>query len=161
MKIVKGDLLDLAEQGHFDVIVHGCNCFNTMGGGIAAQIKKRFPEAYMADQDTISGYYNKLGCYSYARVYVPKEKDKIGRCTDFHEFVIVNAYTQYFYGKGHDMFEYAAFELILKKLQREFGSVRYGFPLIGCGLAGGNKERILKLIEDFDIDDTVTVVEFG
>ncbi len=160
MKIIKGDLLDLAEQGQFDVIVHGCNCFNTMGGGIAAQIKKRFPEAYAVDQDTINGSYNKLGCYSYARIRVPKNKDAYQRYLDFHEFVVVNAYTQYFYGQRHDMFEYTAFELILQKLQREFGSVRYGFPLIGCGLAGGNKERILRMIEDFDIDDTVTVVEF-
>jgi hypothetical protein len=27
----KGNLLDLAEAGEFDIIVQGCNCFNAMG----------------------------------------------------------------------------------------------------------------------------------
>lgn len=33
MKYIIGDLLKLADDGQFDVIVHGCNCFNTMGAG--------------------------------------------------------------------------------------------------------------------------------
>ena len=41
MNIVKGCLIELAVEGNFDVIVHGCNCFNTMGAGIAKQIKKK------------------------------------------------------------------------------------------------------------------------
>ena len=41
MKIIKGDLIKLALQGEFDVIVHGCNCFCTMGAGIAKSIKPR------------------------------------------------------------------------------------------------------------------------
>lgn len=45
MNQITGDLLDLAEQGHFDVILHGCNCQCTMGAGIALAIKRRFPEA--------------------------------------------------------------------------------------------------------------------
>ena len=35
MNIVKGDLIKSAKEGQFDVIIHGCNCFNTMGAGIA------------------------------------------------------------------------------------------------------------------------------
>ncbi len=31
MKMVKGDLLALADAGEFDIIMHGCNCFNVMG----------------------------------------------------------------------------------------------------------------------------------
>lgn len=27
MKIIKGDLIKLALDGKFDVIIHGCNCF--------------------------------------------------------------------------------------------------------------------------------------
>jgi len=47
-----GDLLDLASNGELDVIIHGCNCFNTMGAGIAKLIKSRWPEAYQADLST-------------------------------------------------------------------------------------------------------------
>lgn len=35
MKTMLGDLLSLAIDGRFDVIVHGCNCQCTMGAGIA------------------------------------------------------------------------------------------------------------------------------
>lgn len=31
MKEVTGDLIKLAQDGQFDVIVHGCNCFCTNG----------------------------------------------------------------------------------------------------------------------------------
>jgi O-acetyl-ADP-ribose deacetylase (regulator of RNase III) len=52
MKVVTGDLLKLALEGHFDVIVHGCNCQCAMGAGIALSIKNQFPEAYEADLRT-------------------------------------------------------------------------------------------------------------
>ncbi|MGJ4995019.1 hypothetical protein ACQR0Z_11425 [Bradyrhizobium sp. HKCCYLS3077] len=52
MKIIKGDLIKLALDGHIDVIVHGCNCQCTMGAGIAKSIKDIFPEAYAADLST-------------------------------------------------------------------------------------------------------------
>ena len=35
MKIIKGNLISLALAGEFEVIIHGCNCFCTMGAGIA------------------------------------------------------------------------------------------------------------------------------
>ena len=49
MKYIIGDLIKMAESGQFDVIVHGCNCFCTMGGGIAAAIANNFPHAYEED----------------------------------------------------------------------------------------------------------------
>lgn len=33
MKYILGNLIQLADQGNFDVIIHGCNAFTTMGGG--------------------------------------------------------------------------------------------------------------------------------
>jgi O-acetyl-ADP-ribose deacetylase (regulator of RNase III) len=35
----KGNLIDMAEAGLFDFIVQGCNCHNTMGSGIAKEIR--------------------------------------------------------------------------------------------------------------------------
>jgi O-acetyl-ADP-ribose deacetylase (regulator of RNase III) len=55
MKKVKGDLIKLAKEGAFDLIIHGCNCFGTMGAGIARTIKSQFPVAYTADLDTKKG----------------------------------------------------------------------------------------------------------
>lgn len=143
MDYVKGDLLAMAEDGGFDIIVHGCNCFNTMGGGIAREIAMKYPQAYAVDCQTKSGDYMKLGNYTTTLV----------ETREFVTFRIINAYTQYGFnrnGSNHDLFDYTAFELILSKLEHYYSSNRFGFPLIGCGLAGGNKTKIMSLIESFD-----------
>ena len=90
MKRVRGDLIDMALKGCFDVILHGCNCQNAMGAGIALSVKKIFPEAYAADCKTVRGDRNKLGTISTATVR------RSGR-----DITIVNAYTQYHWrGQG-------------------------------------------------------------
>lgn len=35
LNIVCGDLVGLAEDGHFDVIFHGAHCQNYMGGDVS------------------------------------------------------------------------------------------------------------------------------
>jgi O-acetyl-ADP-ribose deacetylase (regulator of RNase III) len=147
----KGNLLDLAEAGEFDIVVQGCNCFNTMGGGIAREIRERYPMAALVDNETIKGDYNKLGNYTTAFT---------------GKFLIVNAYTQYNMSQGTDVFEYTAFDLLCQKLHKAYGTKRIGLPYIGMGLAGGNKNVILEQIEYFatrvtDSGGTVTLVEFG
>lgn len=152
MNIITGNLLDLAEAGEFDVIVQGCNCFCAMGSGIAGQIANRYPSAVEIDRTTHTGDYNKLG--NFTSVIIDEK------------FVLVNAYTQYDTNSRDnwkDRFEYAAFELILKKISNRWPVASVGLPMIGMGLAGGNKERILSIIETFADDHlgTVTVVEYG
>ena len=83
MNIIQGDLIKLAKENELDVIIHGCNCFNTMGAGIAKAIKKNFKEAYEIDKSTKKGDKLKLGDYTAV---------KLGNLT------VVNAYTQYYYG---------------------------------------------------------------
>lgn len=156
---MRGNLLDIAEDGHFDCIVHGCNCLHIMGGGIALEIKNRYAEAYVADREChkkIIGdgfdVIEKLGTYSIA------ETDK---------FDIINAYTQIGLSKnGEDVFEYRSFELILRKLAVRYPGKRFGLPMIGAGLAGGRWDIILQYIERFaeEVEKTggsVTLVEFG
>ena len=100
MNMIKGDLVKLALKGDFDVIVHGCNCFCTMGAGIAVAIKKTFPEAYKADLDTTKGSREKLGSYSSATVK-----------REGHQITVVNAYTQFHYsGKGNKV-DYSAMKV--------------------------------------------------
>jgi O-acetyl-ADP-ribose deacetylase (regulator of RNase III) len=124
-----------------------------MGGGIAREIRERYPQAMLADNETVQGDYNKLGNWTIARANVG-------------EFDIVNAYTQYNMSTGEDVFEYAAFALILQKLEKAYGDKRIGLPYIGMGLAGGKKEVIMPMIEDFAQKisakgGSVTLVEFG
>ena len=66
LKHTKGNLLDLAEAGDFDIIVQGCNCFCAMGSGIAKEIRNRYPEAWQVDYDTEMGDMFKLGTFTSA-----------------------------------------------------------------------------------------------
>jgi O-acetyl-ADP-ribose deacetylase (regulator of RNase III) len=153
-----GNLIDMAEQGLFNVIVHGCNCQVTMGSGIAREIRERHPSAYQADIDFDKPSHHrisKLGNYSSTVID-----------SDRYMFTIINAYTQYqFFPRGIDHFDYESFALILRKLSHVYPGYRFGFPYIGCGLAGGNKELIVAMLEDFAETVSaqhgkVTLVEF-
>ena len=155
LKHAKGNLLDLAEAGQFDIVVQGCNCFNTMGGGIAREIRERYPDVAAADAATVRGDYTKLGNWTVGLNDLGDRK-----------FLIINAYTQYEMSKGEDVFEYVAFQLILQKLVRLYGNYKIGLPYIGMGLAGGDKNIIIPMIEDFARRVTkkggsVTLVEFA
>ena len=143
----------MGKANEVDIIVHGCNCFNIMGAGVAKQIKEQFTDAYLADKETLPGDRNKLGCYTIGMA---------GR------LVIINAYTQYHTASNHgeDVFEYNSFQTILDKLAARFGKYRIGLPMIGMGLAGGDPGRIIPMIEEFAAKmtsqgGTVTLVEFG
>jgi O-acetyl-ADP-ribose deacetylase (regulator of RNase III) len=169
MKIIKGDLIKLAEEGKFDVIIQGCNCFHTMGGGIAKQLANRYPIVEETDRQSEFGDRTKLGTST--QVIVKS-------LTTNHLFMVKNAYTQYYWSRGEDVFEYDAFqrflnytaELIIHSYSPREGFVtptkrpHYGFPQIGAGLAGGDWSRISKMIEKFseDVSDyaDVTVVEY-
>lgn len=159
LKHAKGNLIDMAEAGLFDVIVHGCNCQNTMGSGIAKEIRERYPQAYEADSAMIHTYQYpvlKLGNFSVAADNPIDPK-----------FEIVNAYTQLNYlPRGVDHFDYDSFEIILKKLAHVAPTSRFGFPYIGMGLAGGNAIKIMTSLELFAMRITATggsatLVEFG
>ena len=161
LQLAKGNLIDMAERGLFDVIVHGCNCHNTMGSGIAKEIRERYQGAYDADTLATKQWNNPLAKLGNFSTYATVGKGK--------PFVIVNAYTQLDYNKTGeeftDRFEYESFYLILKKLEA-LGPVNFGFPYIGMGLAGGDKDRIIAMIEDFAVQvsakgGSVTLVEFG
>jgi O-acetyl-ADP-ribose deacetylase (regulator of RNase III) len=152
MRTVTGDLIVQAKQGAFDVIAHGCNCFCTMGAGIALGIKREFPAAYEADLATQKGAREKLGTCSVARV-----KIAWGR-----ELAIVNAYTQFHWSQGpKPLADYDAIRACMAFIRREHGGQRIGLPKIGAGLAGGDWTKIAAIIESELAGEDVTVVEFA
>lgn len=136
MKIIKGDLIQLAKAGQFDAIIHGCNCFCTMGAGIAALIREQFPSAYQADLNTPMGDRQKLGTYSSAAV---KNKDTT--------LIILNAYTQFHYSGRGTLVDYEAVESVFTLIKNDFSGMRFGYPKIGAGLARGDWQKLSHIID--------------
>ena len=150
MKIIQGDLIQLALNGEFDVIIHGCNCFCTMGAGIAKSIKSEFPEAYQADLETIKGNSGKLGTFSYAKVI-----------RDSHEITVINAYSQFHWKGFGNKVVYSAIRNVFKDIKKNYSGKKIGYPLIGCGLAGGDWDLIGKIIESELSGEEHTLVKFS
>jgi O-acetyl-ADP-ribose deacetylase (regulator of RNase III) len=168
MKEIKGDLIKLAIEGNFDVITHGCNCFCTMGAGIAPQMAKAFgADKFRLESPEFRGEINKLGCIDYKSIYRPTKKEiPIGNTKElFMDFgskdlIVVNSYTQYRYGRNHydgdkTPVDYDAITMCMRKINHKFPGKEIGLPLIGAGLAGGDwgriKEIILKELKDLSI----------
>jgi O-acetyl-ADP-ribose deacetylase (regulator of RNase III) len=149
MKTVHGDLLALAEQGDFDVLVHGANCQCTMGAGIAKSIRARFPEAWQADRKTAKGDRTKLGTFSSALV-------KRGSV----EFHVVNAYTQVDYRGTGVRVDYDAVRRVFAAITATFTGQRIGYPSIGAGLARGDWSQLAVIIDSELSGEDHTLVEF-
>jgi O-acetyl-ADP-ribose deacetylase (regulator of RNase III) len=147
---IKGDLIKLAKEGNFDIIVHGCNTKRRMGAGIALSLKNEFPIIEKIDNETtnnILGYYDIIEIKKY-------------------NFSIVNAYTQFSYGKASAMAldsqstRYNAIRKVMNSLNKECRGFKIGLPLIGCGLAGGDWNIVKKIIEEELKDCNVTIVHY-
>lgn len=176
MKYVKGNLLDLAEQGEFDIIVQGCNCQNTMGSGLAKQIKERYPKAYLADQVTQKGDASKVGCFTQAHVngtaMIPIAPG-VRRVTPgarglkqrHYSFTIVNAYTQVNYGSGQQYVDYSAIARVFKQIKLLYDlntqvSIKVGIPKIGAERGGGDWSIIEQIIDEIGFSN-LTCVEYN
>lgn len=180
MKYVKGNLLDLAEQGKFDIVVQGCNCQNTMGSGLAKEIRERYPKAYIADQVTQKGDPDKLGCFTQSHVNGTRYEHPLQDFgfTEFeagpdvkdcrkiaYSFTILNAYTQYAY--GYDDKQYVSYDALKQaftqiKLLYDLNpqaSMRIGIPKIGAKRGGGDWNVISQIIDDIGFSD-ITCVEY-
>lgn len=146
IRYIDGDLI--RDSSQFEVIAHCCNCFNTMGSGIAPQIKAKFPEAYSVDCATIKGDKAKLGTITHTINTNP---------------VVVNIYGQYGYnGRQHGEIDvdYNAIRSGFKLIKEKFSGKLIGIPKLGSGLAGGSWDIIEQIIEEEMMGEYVTVVNY-
>lgn len=149
MNVIPGDLLRLALDGRFDVIVHGCNCQCAMGKGIALSIEQQFPEAYDADLRTPKEDRGKLGTISTAEIDRPPAR-----------FTVVNAYTQFHYRGEGVLADYDAIRSAFRLVGQRFAGRRIGYPKIGAGLAKGDWPTIAAIIDEELSGEDHTLVEF-
>jgi O-acetyl-ADP-ribose deacetylase (regulator of RNase III) len=128
-----GSIFD-AEVTH---IIHQANLYHTFGSGIAAEIKKRFPEAYEADKLTIRGDKKRLGTFTFA-----KSKG----------IIIVNLYSQDGMGGTERHTDYVAMLAGLERIREWIPTTHkkpnVGLPFkIGCGLANGDWKIVKPIID--------------
>lgn len=146
---IKGDIVKLFMKHGAD-IAHGCNCFTTMGAGVAGQLAKAYPPILEVDEKedySYSNTYEKLGNYSKA---INKNNSAI----------CYNLYTQYAPGPFVD---YGAIFNAFSNLNAErldSNKILY-IPKIGAGIASGDWELIEKLINLATPDIDITVVEWS
>jgi hypothetical protein len=153
--VIIGDIAKLAQENNFDVIIHGIHCFNYANSGAAQSITQAFPAAFEADKKTVKGDRSKLGTYSHA-VCHPNNKP----------LVVVNAYTQYYYGRKHyqdpNGFDYMAFDSLCKRIKTRFAGrgLRFGFPLIGGDRGNADPHRIFRTLKQHMPEEDLTLVLF-
>tara|TARA_R110000772_G_scaffold17946_3_gene50023 strand:+ start:161677 stop:162156 length:480 start_codon:yes stop_codon:yes gene_type:complete len=152
---IKGDIITLGQEGKFDVIAHGCNCFCRMGSGLAPQMVKAFNcNKFPLERLIHKGDINKLGQIDWQPVKV----------NDGQTLIVVNAYSQYTYGSfqggSKTPIDYEALTLCLRKMNHRFHGKHIGLPLIGAGLAGGDWERIKGIIQTEFTKCDVTIVHY-
>ncbi len=149
--------IDIFKNNQLHGMIHQCNCFHTMGGGIAKLVKQKFPDAYEADKKTAYGDRDKLGSFS------TQPEDALS----WGDFRIYNCYSQFNFGGGletdydavEQCFEAVKKHIITNDHGRAFSpnDYRYNYQLgiphgYGCGLAGGDWQTvegiILKVFSD-------------
>lgn len=153
----KGDLLDAFKSGEIDILVHGCNCYKTMGAGIAKQIKEQYPEAYEIDCKDYPSWElpsDRLGSFTFVK-YGRKHCGQSGHNTAY----IINAYTQETYWDNERMLSYQAIKDVFTKIKNtpSFNKLAIGIPFIGCGLAGGDWKEVSQILEEVFDDRTIYV----
>ena len=160
VKIINGNLLDFPSD--INVIAHSCNCRMIMGGGIAKQIKDRYPQAYQADVDYISDEYDHNGQFKHPLGTFSKAEVGDGK-------YIYNMYTQATIGTGERQVDYEKFWRALKKVEEELFEINVtkheynpspppilGLPWgISCGLAGGSWGIVFAMINDIFLDSQI------
>mgnify|MGYP003335247766 CR=1 FL=1 len=142
---IKGDLITLANNNMFDIIVHGCNCFCKMARGLAPQMAEAFGcNLFELENEKYKGDINKLGQIDYH--------------TNMFNFTVVNAYTQYHWSTETKPLDYEALTLCLRKINHIFNGKHIGLPQIGCHLAGGDWNIVKEIIKKELKDCKVTIV---
>lgn len=129
MKIVCGDILAI----NHGVIVHQVNCKKIMGAGLALQIRRKYPQ-HFAD-------------YMAAE---PKLGNIVVTCIH-STLYIIGVYGQYSYGRYGLHTNYSALRIAMIKAA-QFAAQK-NLPLyipygIGCGLAGGDWNRVAAILSD-------------
>ena len=148
-QIVKGNILETDEET--TIIIHQTNCGSKSGYvlGLAKDVFEKYPES--------NTYYSTI-----KRIPGTISVHQSGKRT------IINLYGQLYPGKPNNKADSAkqrrgyfkqALDEIAKRKDEIIGTKTLAFPFkIGCGLAKGNWNIYLKMIQKFEIQSGISVV---
>ena len=140
MKHTKGDALKVFEESQSAVLIHQVNCQGVMGGGIAKQIRDKYPMHYADYEECIShfGGDEMFGEYFFTVVNPTRS--------------IVGLFSQFDYGTDTRHTNYAAFtKAICEMIDWLTDGVDIIIPkYIGCGLGGGDWNIIEQILLDVE-----------
>lgn len=137
-----GDIFNEFSNSTDTFLMHGANCCNTMGAGIARIIKERYPTAFEADLKAHNkeklGFDSSLaGNFSIAPAIEINISNRY----------ILNLYTQIYPGKNFELkFLIEALSKIDLKFCQQYKIKKILLPAIGCGIGGGNWDDVVKII---------------
>lgn len=142
IKYVKGNVL----KSGCNIIMHGVNCQNGFGSGVALAIAKQYPKAkhYYHEKFAETGW--KLG-----DVQIVPQWDGV---------LIANCATQdHYLPRGVCHFDYDAMKKCMEDVLdfAEYEHATIAMPKIGSHLAGGDWDRIEKIINNV-VGDTEVLV---
>lgn len=141
IRIKNGDILNCTE----DIIVHQVNVAGVMGGGIALQLAKKYEkleETYAEFCELYDNDYNKLK----GKVFKVMLKGKF----------IMNMFSQ----KSNFNTDYDAMKIGLNEIKEYAKSYNLSIAIpygIGCGIANGDWNTILEIIDRAFKDYEVTI----
>lgn len=151
MRYQQGDMVKhILSVDALDAYAHQCNCFNTMGAGIAKALAAQFPEVKAADNTTVTGDISKLGTFTKAAV-TPTS-------------TVYNVYGQDYISSLIRTTNYPALFSGLRAVMEDMvsnGKTTLGIPYIGCGLAKGNWEEVEPTIKALADKYNITVTVFS
>jgi O-acetyl-ADP-ribose deacetylase (regulator of RNase III) len=144
---VKSDLLS---DPTVSVIIHQVKTTNKFDGGLAAQIRVKFPAAWKADILAAERKENKLGMFSYAQVSPTKW--------------IINVYSE---STHHSQMNYTDYNALRRGLTeaKKYIMANLRSPVVGMGRigtkAGGDWNVARKIVEEVftDYDGKVKICE--
>lgn len=135
-----GNMLEEVTEG---IIIHQVNAQGVMGGGIAKQIRDKWPQVWIDYSRDVKPYQQDQGFSSMGQVIYTEVGPKLR---------VASIVSQQFYGSDPNKVytSYEALEMgffsVNNFAKNETLDVHY--PLIGCGLANGDWTRVSQIISD-------------
>lgn len=157
VRIVNGNLL----TSNMNVIGHQVNCKGVMGAGIALQIKNHYPKVFAEYKNLCTKHFEGQGLMGKCQVvsesgeiithksFIKKKEDRL----------VANLFGQNGFGIGlQTEYSHLKTSLVELKLICKEHDLWVGLPYnLGSGLAGGDWDKVISLIEDVFHDYPITI----